>query len=107
MKLLKWIVIGLGVLFLLWIFGIFFKFLGVFAGALGAVISAFSVLLFNKSVWLAVLFVALIYLITKKKPAAGQSFSQGQTSGVNATYIKIGELDRRLDRLNDILSRQR
>ena len=107
MKLIKWVLIGLGVLFLLWVFGILFKIIGVLVGILGAVITAVSVILFQKSFWLVAATVLVLYLVFRNKGTGPVRNGKSKTSYAGQTYNKIGDLDRRLDRLNDILNRDR
>lgn len=111
MKVLKWIIIGLGTLFLLWIFGILFKILGVLISLFGAVIGSLTALFFSRAFWVVAITGLVVFLILRNRTGRRCRRSRHQappssepTSGTSYSR-KVGDLDRRLDRLNDMLSR--
>jgi len=101
MKILKWGLITMGVLFFLWVFGIFFKIFALILGVFGGVLSVLAGIVFAKFFWVIALIALVGYLIFRKKKTVPQSHV-----GPDAYVRTVSDLDRRLDRLNDILSRE-
>jgi hypothetical protein len=108
MKWTKWLLLTLGLLVLLSVFNLLIKLVAALVGVIGWLISAVAMVVFHKSFWilLAVGFVA--YLLMKRSEKGRFSQEGGSASGAQGldpygAHPKVMELDRRLDRLNDIL----
>ena len=117
MKVLKWIILGLGSLFLLWIFGILFKVFGLVVAVFGTVLSAVTAAVFNKIFWFFAISGVIIFLVARnsrgglhrgghsRRGTSGMAPADPHPHAGDDYFQKVGNMDRRLDRLNDILSR--